>query len=935
MITRVFSGDGRPILPSLLDFLWEDAGEVPPDLSTTSVVVPTRNVGRRLRSALAGRASAAGRALLSPQVFTPGSLFAALSGEDAAAPRPVRMLCVETVLGQLNEGLLAAAFGGSPAATIADRLRLADFFLETRSLLGEAALDFQAMADRPGISDRDRWRALAACENAYRRELASRKLADPDDRAAEIARAPKAWFRGRRLVVAATPDFPARMGFFLENLAETLEVLILVPAPPGEEHRFDRFGRPDPRSFRGAPLVVPEASIRLSRDVGEAVATIARRIEEHPDSRSGCVCGVGRPIAASLLSFEMRRRGLPVRDPSGVPFSATEAGCFFRNLAGIAFGEEIGELSAWLRDPFVGRWFGQTENDPAERGTPALREHWIAESDRLREDALPSRISDFLPLLARGGRHRLFAETLGVRRAADRLEDPFELFALRFLRPLLDEVEKEEGVSEFAERLHDIREWTSGKAVGHREATALFLWAIEEAMDFPVYPDRDHDGVEVLGWLELLWDERPWLQIPDLYDGAIPASTGSHPLLPESLREEMGLPCRKQRDARDAFILGVLCRQRETGGRVDLHVPARDTEGAVVQPSRLLFFTEENNLAARVRSLTTDPSPPPESVAAPKPLIVPAPDGRVETWLESLDQISVTAFASWIRCPFTFFLEQVCGYETVDPDGMEMDARHFGTLVHEVLQHLEESEDVDWNELEHAEHEASRILESLFARKFGKHPGLLLQLQYEGLLRRIRAAVGIRAAARAEGWRPVRVEWGFGDEAEISIDGIALRGKIDLLEERGEELRIVDYKTSDKPEIPLDAHHANLGRAFSPCHLLPFAGTTGSGWKNLQLPLYAAAARKLFPGRHLRAAYGILPRAVTESRLAEWPDFDEEIVDSALEAARKIIALWRRGGFWPPHTSNFRGSDAYAWSGPAGDAGWDRGTLLDISELRT
>ncbi len=931
MIERRFNGGREPVLRSLLSFIRETASDHPFDLSGFGILVPTRNVGRRLRTVLAGQAGREGRALLSPRIFTPGSLFPSLAGETEAASRAARIVAATQAIERLREETRVAAFGESPATQMNDRLQLARFFLETRSTLGEGALDVTAVAGDPRAGDRERWAALAQCEKIYRRELKRLDLEDPDDLAARIVRDPGAWFGGERFVVAGVPDFPPRVCRFLENLSATMPIDILVLAALEESDRFDSFGRPDGEVFRTAPVEVPAGALRVNRDVGEALSAVADRLERFPDSRSACVCGVGRPESATTLSFELKSRGMRAHDPAGVPFAASPAGRFLRGLAGICYGEEIDDGVSWFRDPFVARWMRETGSG---REAGAEREEWIREADGIQEEVLPSGIAGFLEILAGRGKSAVFAKTLKLRRLAEKLDDPFDLFLQKGASPLLAEVRGSEGVEEFADRFHEIREtgWASD-GMKREERISFFLWAVDEAMDFPVYPEKSDGGIDVLGWLELLWDERPWLQIPDLYDGSIPSVVGAHPLIPEGLREDLGLPGRRSRDARDAYILAALCRLREEDGRVDLHVPARDAEGRVVQPSRLLYFTELEDLPERVKQLTLDPPAPEAGASARKPRIVAASDGRVGRWMEELEQVSVTDFSSYIRCPFTFFLERVAGYEGVEPDRLEMDARRFGTGVHAVLQDLDEDGDLNWNRLDLVEKEAADRLERWFGRTFGKRPGLLLQLQYEALWRRVRAAARIRFEARAEGWAPVRVEWGFGDEVDLVLEGIRLRGKIDLLEERGEEIRIVDYKTSDKPTSPLDAHRKRLsGRGgFQPAELFPFPGEASAGWTNLQLPLYAAAVRKCYPGRPLRVAYGQLPRALGESRLEEWPEFGGEVIESALETAGRVIRLWRQKGFWPPVYANFRKSDAYGWSGPAGDAAWAQGELMDLS----
>lgn len=927
MIRRTFTGHDRPLLESLLDRLRNEAEGRFPDLSRTALLLPTRNVGRKVRAALAARAGRAGRGILSPVVLTPGSLFTAIDAGPPPPPTAGLRLVAADEIARLSGETRAAAFGESPAGSLPERLSLARFFLETRKVLAEGLRTFGSVADDPSVGDRDRWNALAELDRAYRARLVREKTADPDDRAAALAARPPPDLPWERLVLAGAPDFPRSVAEFVRNLSGVLPVEAIVLADEDEAERFDPFGRPLRGAFEGSDLGVADDCLRTSRDVDEANASIADRLEAHPDSRAACVCGVGQPAAGAALAFELRERGLSAHDPAGRPFGSTPAGRFFRSLAGVCWGEEIADWSAWVRDPFVGRWIHRLD-------ARETREDWIRRIDDRLEEVLPSTTADFLDVLAANRRPvpRIVSETRRLRGVARRAEDVFAALGDPAFRPLFDALEREEGAPEFADRLFALRRWLAPGDHDAEERANLARWAFEEAADFPVYPETSDGEIEILGWLELPWDERPWLQIPDAFDGSIPARPETHPLLPESLREKLGLPGRGDRVARDAYLLRALFRLRRQGGRIDLHAPRRDLEGNAVTPSRLLYYTGDRELPRRTRLLGRDPRPRPRRPSARKPAIAPAARHPETGWPDGLDRLGVTSFAAWIRCPFTFFLERVAGYGTSEPDRLEMDAAAFGNAVHDVLRALDSEDDsVDWERPAAVEAAALRLLDDWFLRRHGRRPGLLLELQREGLRRRLSAAASLRQTARAEGWRPLHVEWNFAEEIRLEAGGIPLSGKIDLVEARDDEIRIVDYKTSDNPASPEEAHRVRLSprAAFTPSSLLPFTDDSAAGWKDLQLPLYAAALRSKYPDRRLRVAYGQLPSAVSRSRIAEWEDFDPAIMDGAIEAAETIIDLWRHRGFWPP-TKAFADSDPYDWSGPDGRAAWNAAGLLDL-----
>jgi ATP-dependent helicase/nuclease subunit B len=99
---RVFLGWGRPVLPLVVEWLWERREELPGML----VVVPTAQSGRRLREALAEAGGC-----LAPRVVTPGYFMWA----DGVAPEAVELLAwVEVLEGVRDWENFTAAFPTAP-----------------------------------------------------------------------------------------------------------------------------------------------------------------------------------------------------------------------------------------------------------------------------------------------------------------------------------------------------------------------------------------------------------------------------------------------------------------------------------------------------------------------------------------------------------------------------------------------------------------------------------------------------------------------------------------------------------------------------------------------------------------------------------------------------------------------------------------------------
>jgi ATP-dependent helicase/nuclease subunit B len=423
-----------------------------------------------------------------------------------------------------------------------------------------------------------------------------------------------------------------------------------------------------------------------------------------------------------------------------------------------------------------------------------------------------------------------------------------------------------------------------------------------------IYREAGPSDVEAAGWLELPWAGEPHLILAGLNQGLVPESAASDPFLPDSLRERLRLACNRSRFARDAYYLARILAQRAGGaGRVDVLVGQSAGNGDPLRPSRLLFLCGADELPARVRRLFGDPEPPePEPPWNPGWLLEP-PRVALER------AINVTAFASYLDCPFRFYLGFGLGMEPFEPGVSEMDARVFGTLVHAVLERFARDESIR----DSADAAAIRDyvlagLDDEAGRSFGPNLSVSLRVQIEAARRRLGAFAAEQARQRADGWRIERVEVAFHEllGREFALDGWTIRGKIDRIDRNAARglWRVLDYKTNDTPAAPRDKHlRTPASTGFAPDYArLVIADSKGKPldrcWANLQLPLYrhALAETGVDPGA-IVCAYFNLPKSAALTSVAEWAGFDGALAGSALACARGVLAGVAAGAFWPPN----------------------------------
>jgi ATP-dependent helicase/nuclease subunit B len=421
--------------------------------------------------------------------------------------------------------------------------------------------------------------------------------------------------------------------------------------------------------------------------------------------------------------------------------------------------------------------------------------------------------------------------------------------------------------------------------------------------------ERPADAVDLNGWLELPWEDAPHLIVAGLNDGFVPDATVGHPYLPESLRQHLGLRrSNATRLARDAYLLRHLLASREkTGGRVDVVLGKFSAVGDPLRPSRLLFMVPDEELPVRAAALFGDDRLPKPQALPPHRLAwrlqAPAPGGR-----KAVTSLWVTAFRDYLACPFRFYLRHILGLEELDPDPRELDALAFGNLCHAALKALHEDPAVRHSDDERRiagflRNELRRAVE----RDYGRRLTVPLRVQLASAQRRLAAFAVWQAASVRDGWETVQTEVTFDALLGRSwiLAGLEVRGRIDRVDARGADRRIIDYKTSDAPMPVPEAHCGKRLTAVTAARIRHDwqkvrIGSDNLAWCDLQLPLYALAAREAF-GTIPDIGYFHLARAADDCRYESWTGLDAAVLESAQRCAEGVIEAVRAQIFWPPN----------------------------------
>jgi len=938
-VSRHFLGWKLPLVQTVREWLtsgWSGTGVL--NLSDCLVVVPSRTAGRRLREALAVHAAESGAAVFPPLVVTPDYLIAParLAIGSPVASGTQELLIWTALLQRIRLHEVRRLFPVDPV----DRSLLwahdtAGNLLAVRRLLVEAGHTFSSAAGvmaEQGL-EAGRWFDLAVLEKAAGLLFGERGIEDPGMVQLRLPEEMAVPADIRRIVVAGLADLRTLAGAVLTRLSAEVPVDLLIAAPEAAADTFDLWGRPLAAGWARREIPLPEASTSLRRlnsprEQGEWVVDrcTAWSGETATVSREGLssIVAIGIPDAelGPELAQTCRQAGLGTYDPAGEPLAGTGLAYLLQCTGDALVSGSFAAFRRFLICPGAARAMlrsGVTEGEPSFSETSLL-----GDADRLDRESMPTSLGDALSALPRLGA----PSALGV--------------GLRWLQRWQDRFRKEAfvpSVVAFLAELHEGRSYTKRDPQGQALAAAADALvglaedfrALGEIWPKPLplaehfellqrrlasevlYPEHEVGDLELCGWLELPWEDTPRLILTGMNDHAVPESTVGHAYLPDSARKVLGIPHNEDRFARDAYFLTFMIESRRgLGGWVELLFGSHSLSGNPLRPSRLLFQCPIEDLPKRTQRLFQGTA---ASVASPAreqgfrllPEALPA-DHRART------KLSASAMRTYLLCPFRYYLKQGLRMESVTPSQGELEARDFGTILHDTLEALATAREATATipakitAFFHAE------LDRQIERRYGARLPVPLVIQREAARNRLRWWAEIEAAQRREGWQILETEVAFGSETwPFEIDDMVIRGRIDRIEEHPEHgIRVIDFKTGNykgKRHVAADSHLNALKKSESPDDFEPWSlheDESGKIWRwtDLQLPLYLLAVAPKHPDRAITTAYVTLGQTEPEISLELWPELAGPCLESARACARGIVGAVRAGIFWPARELN-------------------------------
>ncbi len=872
------------------------------DLTKVTIVTPTQRAGRRLCEVLLELAAERELAVFPPQTVTTSALPELLYEQKLPfAHTLVQQFAWADALKKVGRKVLKEIMPRHPEEDSDPRwLELGALLRRQHIELADHRLDFAAVAKRgktlEGFTDFARWTALAKVQKLYLASLDALELWDrPTARNYTIKN--KECCLDGHVVLFGTVNLTETIRGMMAQIGD--QVTALVFAERHHADRFDEFGCVVPEAWQNSISGVDDHHILVADGPANQADAVVYAIDKFDGQYSADDITIGVPDESLVPHIEnkLSQFRIDVRWGPGRSLSASSPAHWLRIAADYLATEQYSAFAELIRHPDTHQYLSGLEyrHDVVKEFDRYFDEHLPDQlcADKSHAGELPDAAWLLFDLLKglRGepDSPKVWAEAIYdvVLRLYDRrqlnVDNPYERATVAAC----------ERIGQTQERFASLPDELTPRV----SASAAILMMLDQIADDEVAPAHSPNAIEMVGWLDLPLDDAKVAIVTNMNDGVVPRSVSSDVFLPNRFREALGLDDNARRYARDAYALQTLLNSRMV---VRLIVGRRAATNDPLRPSRLLMATQRDKLPQRCLRLFN-------SKTDCEPIVMPVDHDelrfkvpRPEKLHTPINGMSVTAFATYLRCPYRFYLEKAQRIRNINDDDNELDGSKFGNLAHDVLEAFGNSEFRDSSNESEIRLYLAEQLATMARDKYGVQPMPTIQVQLAQLRLRLETFAEKQAEWRQEGWRILKTEQKVEDAA-INVDGedFLLNGRIDRIDRREiggvVEIAVLDYKAGDAGDAPRKKHISGV-RKGEP--VMP------ENWVELQLPLYRHLLKRVddlpdLQDAQIRLGYVLLPSTASDTRfeIAEWSSDELGTADIATE---DVIRNVRKEVFWPP-----------------------------------
>ena len=907
-IRKYFLGWDRPLLDLANDFLKKELSN---KSGKTLVVVPSKQAARKLKFRFKENFTAKEEILFG----TPESALEIFKQSELKyADQNQQLLAWAITLIKTNFEHLKNIFPIVPNdRSINWALRTARVFISLKNALREGGLNISDVSENKkwNFGDTSRWKELSRLEQCVESSLqkngTSHKTiicSKPDNFVHQI----------KNIILIGLPDPPKILTQTLKKASSSIDIKIVIYAPKSIEDEFDCWGKPGKEIWKNNPINIPSADFVINqastpKEEGQKVAEIINKYN-NPIGLVGIIIN-DKEITASLRN-ELQKSNLSTYDPSGQSFSNHELYALLSLIRKLVATKSFRAVCEISQLPEIINIIAPPDKHHLENEKQSLINKILIKLDQINNIHMPKDLDAGLRFTANRNKYEdVNLALVEINNWINHFENDLNKYLPLFFEKIYSDREFDSYLDQdftiFAKALIsqlDQIERNNLQNIGPVDKLDLLIHSLKNERTPEI---KEEHSIMLQGWLEALWDDNPHIIIAGMNEEFVPDKITGDIFLPESLRSIIGLRSNESMLARDSYIFKALLGWRISNGRIDITLGKTSIEGDNLRPSRLLLQCKDNELpnrALRLCSHSNDNNTiPPWTYAWELEPI------EIDRQAKIFNQISVTEFRNYLSCPFRFYLKNIAGMNEKYTLKMEMDAREFGTLCHQVLDDFGKNTEI--NESQNADDIYSYLSEKLVLRvnrKYGKKPSVPILFQISSINERLRWFSSFQAEQRLLGWKICHSEYSIQEKEEIEIGSLKLRGTIDRIEinENDGSYRILDYKTTSHSKTPKSAHvkRANQSNIKKETEW-KYVNLKDKyfEWVDLQLPLYLHATKNILKSNKISSGYFNIGSSRESTKIETWNELEDDFLESAINCARGVSSAICDYKFWPPNGS--------------------------------
>ncbi len=315
-------------------------------------------------------------------------------------------------------------------------------------------------------------------------------------------------------------------------------------------------------------------------------------------------------------------------------------------------------------------------------------------------------------------------------------------------------------------------------------------------------------GLQVMGVLESRNLDFKNVFILSLNEGMLPSLSNSGSYIPYNIRRAYGLPTPEHQGSIYAYLFYRAIQRSQNIFLFYNSEPDVLGQGEMSRYLQQLLYESQLTVERHVLHNTAEPR-------QPQPIIIHK-DENVLRALARLNEgnlrsrgLSPSALNIYLECKLRFYFQYLERIREPLKVEEEIDARVLGNILHVVMEHFyrhlterKKSKLIEHGDFDKAEQLIERFIDDAFIKNYYLDPGH--KVIYEGqrvVVREVVKSFALRITEVDREQTPFIVEaleqngWMYNMKISHAPGFVALGGTIDRVDRKGDEIRVIDYKT--------------------------------------------------------------------------------------------------------------------------------------------